>query len=76
MGNHIELAYSSIRVFADDGTIDAEELSFLMGITLKDGEIDDNEKRVLNDIFSQVSEDQVSAKVWERMHAIRVKYGF
>lgn len=59
MGNHIELAYSSIRVFTDDGTVDAEELSFLLGIALKDGVIDDNEKCVLNDIFIQVSEEQV-----------------
>ena len=76
MGDHIELAYSSIRVFADDGTIDMEELNFLMGIALKDNEIDDNEKRVLNNIFSQVTEDKVNSKVWARMQSIREKYNF
>jgi len=76
MGDHIELAYSSIRVFANDGTIDMEELSFLMGIALRDGEIDSSEKRVLKDIFSQVSQSQVSEKVWERMNQIRKKYDF
>ena len=45
-----------------------------MGIALRDGEIDSNEKRVLNDIFSQVTEEQVSAKVWQRIQSIRQKY--
>lgn len=76
MGDHIELAYSSIRVFTDDGTIDNEELNFLMGIALRDNEVDKNEKRVLNDIFNQVTESQVSSKVWSRMQAIRKKYEF
>ena len=76
MGDHIELAYSSIRVFTDDGTIDMEELNFLMGIALRDNEIDKNEKRVLNDIFSQVTKDKVSPKVWDRMQSIRQKYDF
>ncbi len=72
--SYIELAYSSIPVFADDGTIDMEELSFLLGVALKDGEIDDDEKRVLNNIFSQVSRADVSARVWERISAILQKY--
>ena len=76
MGDHIELAYSSIRVFTDDGTIDMQELNFLMGIALRDEEIDDEEKRVLNNIFNKVTKDEVDDKVWTRMQAIREKYSF
>ena len=72
---YIELAYSSIPVFADDGTIDMEELNFLMGIALRDDKIDDDEKRVLRNIFSQVTQDKVTPKVWERIQAVREKYG-
>ncbi len=72
--SYIELAYSSIRVFADDGTLDMGELNFLLGIALKDGQIDADEKRVLRNIFGQVSEDEVSARVWTRMQEIRKKY--
>ncbi len=71
---YIELAYSSIPVFLDDGSIDMEELNFLMGIALRDEKIDDDEKRVLKSIFEQLSEDKVSARVKERVEAIRRKY--
>ncbi len=73
--SHIKIAYSAIRVFADDGTLDLEELNFLMGLALQDGIIDDEEKRVLGNIFNQLSQADVSAKVWERMMQIRAKYG-
>ncbi|MCP4353963.1 MAG: hypothetical protein GY795_51615 [Desulfobacterales bacterium] len=72
--SHLELAYSSIRVFADDGTIDMGELNFLLGIALRDGKIDDDERRVLRNIFSKVSENTVSPKVWERICETRSKY--
>ncbi len=71
---YIELAYSSIPVFANDGTIDMEELNFLMGIALRDDKIDADEKRVLRNIFGQVKESTVTPKVWERIQAVREKY--
>ena len=72
--SHIELAYSSIRVFADDGTIDMGELNFLLGMALKDGKIDDDEKRVFRNIFKQVAKDDVEPKVWAKIQAVREKY--
>ncbi len=72
--SHIELAYSSIPVFVDDGTLDMEELNFLLGIALKDGEIDDDEKRVLRNIFKQLTEQDVTPKVWMRINEIKKKY--
>jgi len=70
----VELAYSSIPVFADDGTLDLEELHFLLGIALKDGKIDDDEKRVLGNIFNQVGERDVTDKVWKRITEVKKKY--
>jgi len=72
---YIEMAYSSIPIFANDGTVDMEELNFLMGLALKDDHVDEDEKRVLGNIFDKVKEDSVSPKVWERIGTIRVKYG-
>lgn len=71
----IELAYSSIPVFADDGTLDFEELNFLLGTALKDGQIDDDEKRVLGNIFSQINQQDVTEKVWTRIAEVKKKYG-
>ena len=73
--DYIELAYSSIRVFADDGTLDIGELNFLLGIALRDGKIDEDEKRVLRNIFKQVHEKDVNPRVWERIQEIRDKHG-
>ncbi len=72
--SHIELAYSSIGVFANDGTIDMGELNFLLGIALRDGKIDDDERRVLGNIFSKVTEKEVERRVWERICEVRKKY--
>lgn len=73
--SHIEIAYSSIRVFADDGRLDMGELNFLLGLALRDDVIDDDEKRVLGSIFSKVSENNASANVLERISQVRAKYG-
>lgn len=70
----IEMAYSSIPVFADDGTLDLEELNFLMGMALRDGEVDEDEKRVLRNIFAQVKEHEVAPKVWTRITEIKKKH--
>ena len=71
---YIELAYQSIPVFANDGTIDMQELNFLMGIALRDDQIDDDERRVLANIFDRVKKTDVSEKVWHRIQEIRKKH--
>ena len=72
--SYIEIAYSSIKVFADDGKLDEGELNFLLGMALKDGEIDDDEKRVLSNIFKRVSPLTENKKVIDRMEEIKNKY--
>lgn len=67
MSSHHEIAIASIRCFTDDGTLDAGELNFLLGLALRDNVIDDDEKRVLSDIFNKVSKSEVTQQVWERI---------
>ncbi len=73
--SHLELEYSSIPVFADDGTIDMGELNFLLGLALRDNEIDDDERRVLAGIFGRVPADNVDPRVAKKIAAVRAKYG-
>jgi hypothetical protein len=47
----------------------------MMGIALRDRQIDEDEKRVLNNIFSRIKQENVGPKVWERIQAIREKHG-
>jgi len=72
--SHHEIALSSIECFSNDGTLDLNELSFLMGLALRDDRVDDDERRVLSNIFKQVSRDDVSDVVWQRILAIKEKY--
>ena len=76
MSSHLEIAYSSIRVFADDGKVDLGELNFLLGLALRDGEIDDEEKRVLRNIFKQARDTNLSPRVEERIREVENRYGF
>jgi len=69
--SHIELAYSSIRVFTDDGKLDMEELNYMLGIALADDQITEDERRVLGNIFKRVNENNASRKVLERIAEIK-----
>ena len=72
---HLELAYASFAIFADDGSVDVGELNFLLGLALKDGKIDDAEREILSGIFDRITEPQVSAEVWRRIKAVRRQHG-
>lgn len=70
----IDLAVASIAMFADDGTLDRKEVESLLQTALADGQIDDEEKRVLNRIFSKVKEHEVKPDVWAAIERARAQY--
>ena len=72
--SHLQIALKSIEIFVDDGTIDLAELNFLLGLAMRDGKIDDEEKRVLESIFDRVDEARVEPRVWERIQNVRRNY--
>ncbi len=74
MKSHLEIAIASIKCFTDDGTLDEGELNFLLGLALRDDKIDEEEKRVLSNIFSKVTENNVKQAVWERIQEAKKKY--
>lgn len=71
---YYNIGYASIKVFGDDGTLDIQELNFLLGLALKDNKIDENEKQALKRIFDKVVKNDVTQKVWERIQSICEKY--
>jgi hypothetical protein len=73
--SHFEIAIASISCFTDDGTLDLGELNFLLGLAMRDGVVDENEKRVLGSIFSKVTSSDVSGVVWDRIQAIKKEHG-
>ena len=73
--DHLELAYASFAVLADDGRIDIGELNFVLGLALRDGTIDEQEKDVLRNLFNRVLEGDVSGEVWKRIQHARRRHG-
>tara|TARA_Y100000588_G_scaffold210270_1_gene224239 strand:+ start:72922 stop:73161 length:240 start_codon:yes stop_codon:yes gene_type:complete len=73
--SHIDIAVESISCFTDDGTLNQEEVRRLLSLALRDGVVDNEEKRVLNNIFNKVTQSEVSADTWAIMQEARVKHG-
>lgn len=73
--SHIEIAYSSIKVFTNDGRMDLGELNFLLGLALRDGQVDEDEKRVLRKVFSQAEQTALDPRVAERIAEARRVHG-
>lgn len=72
--SHLDIALESIRCFTDDGTLDAREVNSLMSLALRDGKVDEDEKRVLRNIFSKVTQGEVSVDTWKIMQEVKQKY--
>jgi len=70
------MQYSFLKVFADDRTIDADELRFLERLATRDDVVDQAEKDVLRAIFDRVTPDTVTPGVWLEMETFRQRYDF
>ncbi|NNM01702.1 MAG: TerB family tellurite resistance protein [Gammaproteobacteria bacterium] len=66
--------YSFLVVFANDGTIDAEELAMMERLALEDGIVDDDERQVLQRIFSRLDPDSIDQEVREEIERFRSRY--
>lgn len=70
----VELAYASLVLWADDGSLDTNELDTLLNIALRDGVISEAEKEVLRGVFNRVHEEDVPGDVWDKIHDIRKQH--
>ncbi len=68
------MRYSFLVAFANDGTIDADELAFIKRLALRDGVVDDGEREVLSRIFARVSEDRAEPAVWQEIQAFKREF--
>ena len=68
------MQYSFIRIFANDGTIDADELAMLERLAMADGQVDDRERNVLTTIFSRVNPDVVSDEVRNGIEQFKARH--
>ena len=61
------MQYSFLHVFANDGSIDANELAMLERLALSDATVDDRERAVLAQVFARVSVESVTPEVWSEI---------
>ena len=72
--SHLHLALDSIEIFKD-GKIDLDELKRLRTQAFADNKIDDQERRVLKDIFSRINEDNHNAEELAAIEEFKTELG-
>lgn len=73
--DHLEIAYTSMALFQNDGTLNEEEFNHLLDIALRDGEVNDDEKRVLSNILERIKGDEKALSFDQRIIEVKEKYG-
>ena len=73
--SHLQIASAAMGVFANDGTLDRRELEYLLSLALRDGSVDEDEKRVLAGILDRVPRREVSPDLWQRIGEVRKQHG-
>lgn len=72
--DYLEMTFHSINCFADDGKLDVYELNQILAIALKDGVVDDNEKRVLSNIIGRLNEAELDGDLLSKIEKIRAEF--
>lgn len=73
--DYLEMTFRSINCFSDDGKLDVNELDSLVEIAMRDGEIDDNEKRVLRNIIDRLTGAELTEEMQARVQGLQEQYG-
>jgi hypothetical protein len=73
--SYLDIALASIKVFTDDGKLDLEELNFLLGLALRDSVVDEDEKRVLANVFRRAEQGEMRPAVRARIADARARHG-
>ncbi|KZX85339.1 hypothetical protein A3715_28395 [Oleiphilus sp. HI0009] len=68
------MTFHSINCFADDGKLDVNEINQILAIALKDGVVDDNEKRVLSNIIGRLNEAELDVEMLSKVEEIKTEY--
>jgi hypothetical protein len=73
--DYVHLQYKSIACISDDGSIDINELNKLIKIALRDGVVDENEKRVLRDILTLIPDSELVGPLADKVNELVEEYG-
>lgn len=73
--DYLEMSYRSIQCFTNDGKLLVSELDEIVSIALKDGVVDDNEKRVLGSIIKKLVPSELTPGMVGRIAQLRQQFG-
>jgi hypothetical protein len=73
--DYLEMAWRSIECFSNDGMLRSDELQRLLDIALKDGVVDDNEKRILRSIVGKLNPSELTAEMQAQLEQLRRQIG-
>lgn len=71
--DYLEMSFRSIECFSNDGKLDATELGKILEIAERDGEIDNNEIRVLRNIIAKIKPEEVDSAMKLKLEEISQK---
>jgi len=74
--DYLEMSFRSINCFANDGKLDVNELNEIVSVALRDGVVDENEKRVLGKIISRLNAKELQGELEQRVNQLRKEYSF
>ncbi len=72
--DYLEMSFHSINCFADDGKLDVDELNKIVDIALRDGVVDEDEKRVLRNIIGRLNRDELQGELSDRVDQLRMEF--
>ena len=73
--DYLEMSYRSIQCFSNDGKLLVSELDDIVAIALKNGVVDENEKRVLGSIIKKLTPSELTPEMNGRIAQLRQQFG-
>lgn len=68
------MQYAFLRVFANDGRLDRNELEMLERIALRDGEVDDHERAILSRVLERARPEDLDDETRAAIEAFRARH--
>ncbi len=73
--DYLELAFRSIECFNNDGQLLPDELDRLLQVVLRDGVVDENERRILRKIISRLTGHELTPAMLAEIAKVRAATG-
>ncbi len=74
MSDASKMIFRTIKCFSNDGRLDLNELDDIVKIAQADGEIDEEERKVLKNIIYNLTSKDLTPEMWDRVEQLVVQY--